>query len=74
MPARNRLRTMKIESKLALVRGAVRKLPVTGVIDTARRFIESTVERTQTVSLRDIDRWSDQTEVAYYESCHDRRA
>ena len=63
---------MKHESKLALSKGVIRRLP--GVIEAARRAFEHTVERTNPAPWRDRDRWADQTEVAFYEDLYNRRA
>ena len=65
---------MKTEPKLALVRGALQKLQVQGMILSARRVLEETIDRVNTKPSRDIDLWSDQAEVAFYEDTHGRRA
>ena len=65
---------MKTDTKLALVRGAIQKLHVQDMILSARRVLEETIERANTRPSRDIDRWSDQAEVAFYEDMQGRRA
>ena len=65
---------MKHEPKLALTKGVIRRLPGAGVIEAARRVFESSADRANPTPLRDLDRWSDQTEVAFYEDLHGRRA
>ena len=66
--------TMKSETKLAHLRGSIQKLHISNVIDSARKVLESTVDRLTVRPLRDIDGWSDQAEVAFYEECRGRRA
>ncbi|HEX4765499.1 MAG TPA: hypothetical protein VH414_04400 [Lichenihabitans sp.] len=58
---------MKTDTKLAPFRGALQKLHLHAVVTTARRAIESTMERYGQRPLRDVDGWSDQAEVAFYE-------
>ena len=65
---------MRTESKLASLWGVFQKLSLHDVMQSARRVIEATPERGVSRPLRDIDDWSDQSEVAYYEEVLARRA
>lgn len=65
---------MKSESKLAHLRDTIQKLHLQDVIHSARRALESTAQRWSARPLRDVDGWSDQAEVAFYEECQARRA
>ncbi len=58
---------MKTETRLAPIRDALQKLHLHAVVATARRAIYSTMGRYGQRPLRDIDGWSDQAEVAFYE-------
>ena len=58
---------MKTDTKLAPMRGVLQKLHLESVVTAARRAIESTLERQGQRPLRDVDGWSDQAEVAFYE-------
>lgn len=65
---------MRTETKLASMRGAFQKLNLQDVLQSARRVLEATTERSADRRLREIDGWSDQSEVAYYEEHCGRRA
>lgn len=65
---------MKSESKLAPVRDTIQKLNLQHVLHSARRVLEHTAQRWSVRPLRDVDGWSDQAEVAFYEECQARRA
>lgn len=65
---------MKTESKLAHLRDSFQKLHLHNVVHSARRALESKIDRLSARPLRDADGWSDQTEVAFYEECLGRRA
>ncbi len=63
---------MKTESKLAHLRDSIQKFQT--VVGSARRALESKIDRLSARPLRDLDGWSDQAEVAFYEECLGRRA
>ncbi len=65
---------MKSESKLAHLRGSLQKFHIQDVIHSARKVLESKVDRLTIRPLRDVDDWSDQAEVAFYEEALGRRA
>ena len=65
---------MRTLSKLAQLGNSGGRSPLSGVFGHVRRALTaSTVERRQTRPLQDIDGWSDQAEVAYYEDCRASR-
>ena len=43
--------------------------PLSDVIDHVRRVLSAAADRRSTRPLQDLDGWSDQAEVAYYEDC-----
>ena len=65
---------MRSQSKLAHLRGTLQKLHIQDVIHSARKVFESKVDRLTIRPLRDVDGWSDQSEVAFYEESAGRRA
>ncbi len=65
---------MKTESKLAHLRDSIQKFHIQNVVHSARRALESKIDRLSVRPLRDLDGWSDQAEVAFYEECLGRRA
>ncbi len=56
------------------MRGVFQKLHIQDVLQSARRVIEATAEGLMARPLRDIDEWSDQSEVAFYEEGRAGRA
>lgn len=65
---------MRTETKLAPMRGALQKLHLADVLQSVRRVLDATTDRAIERRLRDIDSWSDQTEVAFYEEACAKRA
>lgn len=63
---------MKSETKLAQFVSTLNRLHLPEVVSTARRALESRLDRSAR-PLRDLDGWSTQAEVAFYEE-HGHRA
>lgn len=65
---------MKSEAKLAHLRGNMQKFHIQDVIHSARKILECKLDGSTVRPLRDVDGWSDQAEVAFYEEAQGRRA
>ena len=59
---------MQTIAKLAHLGTADGRFPLAHVLGHVRRALSAAVERRATRPLQDIDDWSDQAEVAYYEA------
>ncbi len=60
---------MRMITKLALLGTSHQRSPLSDMIDQFKRAWTAGSDRKTTRRLRDIDSWSDQAEVAYYEDC-----
>ena len=61
-------------AKLAHLGPSGGRSPLSDVIDHVRRALAAAApDRRSTRPLQDIDDWSDQAEVAYYETCRASR-
>ena len=72
VPARrttDKKKTMTKIAKLAHLGINGGRFPLSDMFDNVRRALSGTGERRSARPLQDIDGWSDQAEVAYYESC-----
>ncbi len=56
-------------TKLAHLGAGAGRSPIADLLDHVRRLFAETTDRRSRRPLQDIDRWSDQAEVAYYENC-----
>lgn len=65
---------MRFEEKLARSRGTEPRSHVQGVLGSMKRILSRKIDRHAERPLRDIDGWSTQSEVAYYEQGHARGA
>ena len=65
---------MHTGSKLAAPSGTELKHNVFEVVDSLKRVLLSSPSRRPPRQLKDLDTWSDQTEVAFYEEGHARRS
>lgn len=65
---------MRTIAKLAHLGHSSGRSPLTGVFDHVRRALNAAApDRRPSRPLQDIDGWSDQAEVAYYEDCRASR-
>ncbi|MGI3903666.1 MAG: hypothetical protein ACRYGP_14740 [Janthinobacterium lividum] len=60
---------MSTLAKLAHLGTGAGLSPIADFFDTVRRRFATTSDRRARRPLQDIDGWSDQAEVAYYENC-----
>jgi hypothetical protein len=67
--ATDKKKTMSKIAKLAHLGTNGGRSPLSDMFDNVRRALSGTGERRSARPLQDIDGWSDQAEVAYYESC-----
>ncbi len=56
-------------AKLAHLGTTGGRAPLSDMLDNVRRALSGAVERRAPRPLQDLDGWSDQAEVAYYETC-----
>lgn len=67
--ATDKKKTMSKIAKLAHLGTNGGRFPLTDMFDNVWRALSGAGERRPARPLQDIDGWSDQAEVAYYESC-----
>jgi hypothetical protein len=67
-------KAMRTDSKLAALNGSPLRTPLHDALETLRRALTSRSDRRIARQLRDIDGWSDQSEVAFLEELQGRRA
>ncbi len=60
---------MSTLAKLAHLGTGIGLSPIADLFDSVRRHLASTTDRRLRRPFQDIDGWSDQAEVAYYENC-----
>ncbi|RYB03702.1 hypothetical protein [Lichenibacterium ramalinae] len=60
---------MRTIAKLAHLGTQGGRFPLLDVIDNVKRVLSAAADRRSTRPLQDLDGWSDQAEVAYYEDC-----
>lgn len=67
-------KTMRTNTKLAPLGTSGGRFPLSGMLGHVRRALAAAAcDRRATRPLQDIDDWSDQAEVAYYEDCRTLR-
>lgn len=66
-------KTMRTIAKLAHLGTTGGRFPLSDVFDHLRRALNAKADRRPSRPLQDIDGWSDQAEVAYYEGCRASR-
>jgi hypothetical protein len=67
--ATDKKKTMSKIAKLAHLGINGGRFPLSDMFDNVRRALSGSGERRSARPLQDIDGWSDQAEVAYYEAC-----
>ena len=62
-------KTMRTIARLAHPGFQSGRSPLSHIIDNVRRALSAAADRRSPRPLQDLDGWSDQAEVAYYEDC-----
>lgn len=66
-------KTMRTIAKLAHLGTPGGRFPLSDMLDHVKRALSAKADRRPARPLQDIDGWSDQAEVAYYEDCRASR-